>query len=185
MILSILQKRRSVRQFQNKEIEKKKLDQIIEALLRSPSSRSLNPWEFIMVTDQKLLAVLSEAKPHGSAFLKNAPLGIIVCADPKKSDVWIEDCSIASIIGQLTAESLGLGSCWIQIRDRLHVEGKPAEDYIKACLDIPAHIKIESILAVGYADEKKQPHPAETLEYKKIHHNHYTIAESSAENGST
>ncbi|MBN2029317.1 nitroreductase family protein [bacterium] len=181
MVLSILQKRRSIRQFQNKEIEKKKLDQIIEALLRSPSSRSLNPWEFIVVTDRKLLAVLSEAKPHGSAFLKNAPLGIIVCADPKKSDVWIEDCAIASIIGQLTAESLGLGSCWIQIRDRWHAEGKPAEDYIKAYLDIPAHIKIESILAVGYADEKKRPHPAETLEYKKIHHNYYMITESPTE----
>ena len=179
MILSILQKRRSIRKFQNRRVEKKKLDQIIEALLRSPSSQSLNPWEFIMVTDQDLLTVLSEAKPHGSSFLKGAALGIIICADPRKSDVWIEDCSIASIIGQLTAESLGLGSCWIQIRERLHVEGKPAEDYIKAYLDIPAHFKIESILAIGYAYEKKQPHPVETLEYNKIHNNHYTIIESS------
>lgn len=175
MILPILQKRRSVRQFQNKPVEKKKINQIIEAFLRSPSSRSLNPWEFIIVTDRKLLALLSQAKPHGSAFLRNAPLGIVVCADPEKSDVWIEDSAIASIVGQLMAESLGLGSCWIQIRERLHTEEKTAEDYIKACLDIPARIKIESMIAVGYPNEKKDPHPKETLDYHKIHYNHYTM----------
>ncbi|HEX9974977.1 MAG TPA: nitroreductase family protein, partial [bacterium] len=141
------------------------MDQLIEALLRSPSSRSLNPWEFIFVTDQKLLTLLSEAKPHGSSFLKDAPLGIVVCADPQKSDVWIEDSAISAIIGQLTAESLELGSCWIQIRERLYSKEKTAEDYIKACLDIPAHMKIESVIAVGYPNENKSPHPKGTLDF--------------------
>ncbi len=173
MMLSIIQKRRSIRRFQKKSIEKEKIDQLIEALLRSPSSRSLNPWEFFIVTDQKMLIDLSQAKPHGSSFLKDAPLGIVVCADPEKSDVWIEDSSIAAIIGQLTAESLGLGSCWIQIRERLHGDDQTAEDYIKECLNIPAHMKIESMIAVGYPAEKKRSHPKKTLDYDKIHYNRY------------
>ena len=40
-----------------------------------------NPWEFIVVTERDLLEKLSSAKTHGSAFLKNAPLGIVICAD--------------------------------------------------------------------------------------------------------
>ena len=50
--------------------------------------------------------------------LKNAPLAIVVCGDPAKCDVWIEDCSIASILLHLAATDLGLGSCWIQLRLR-------------------------------------------------------------------
>ncbi len=96
MFMSLIQKRRSIRKFLVKPVEKEKIEEIIEAALRSPSSRGLNPWEFVIVTEPDLLVKLSNAKIHGSQFLKNAPLGIVVCANPKKCDVWVEDCSIAS-----------------------------------------------------------------------------------------
>ena len=111
MLISLIQKRRSIRKFQKKQVGAEKIDTLIEAALRSPSSIGRNPWEFIFVTDQSLLEKLSRAKPHGSAFLKNAPLGIVVCADPDKSDIWIEDSSIAAIFLHLAAESIGLASC--------------------------------------------------------------------------
>ena len=169
MFLPLIQKRRSIRKFQNKPVETDKLDMLMEAALRAPSSMGNNPWEFIVVREQDMLQKLSKAKPHGATFLRNAPLGIIVCADPGKSSVWVEDASIASIFIHLAAESIGLGSCWIQIRERMHSETKTAEAYISELLGLPANMKVEAIIAVGYPDEKKQPHEKENLEYHKVH----------------
>jgi len=55
MCMSIIQKRRSMRKFLEKPVEGEKIDMLVEAALRSPSSRGLNPWEFIVVTGQGLL----------------------------------------------------------------------------------------------------------------------------------
>jgi nitroreductase len=173
MVLSVIKKRRSIRKFLNKPIEAEKVDLLIEAALRAPSSRDLNPWEFVVVTNRELLEKLSKAKQHGSAFLKNAPLGICVCADPEQCDVWIEDASIASIFIHLAAASLGLGSCWIQIRERMHEGKKSAQEYIAETLNIPAKMQVESIIAVGYPDEKLPPHKKEELLFEKIHRDAY------------
>jgi nitroreductase len=169
MFISLIQKRRSIRKFQKKQVEAEKIDTLIEVALRSPSSIGHNPWEFIFVTEQTLLEKLSRAKPHGSAFLKNAPLGIVVCADPDKSDVWIEDSSIAAIFLHLAAESIGLASCWIQMRERMHDQTKTAQDYVSEALDIPSRLQVECIIAVGYPDEKKPPHKKEELQYDKVY----------------
>jgi nitroreductase len=173
MFLSLVQKRRSIRQFLKKPVETEKIEKILEAALRAPSSRGFNPWEFVVVSDRVLLERLSRAKPHGASFLKDASLGIVVCADPEKCDVWIEDASIASIYIHLAAESMELGSCWIQIRKRMHDREKSAEQHIRELLDIPENLNIESIIAVGYPAEKKPPHPKEDLQYKKVHYDGY------------
>ena len=173
MFLSLIEKRRSIRKFQDKPVEAEKVDQLVEAALRSPSSRGSNPWEFVFVTDRARIEKLSHSKEHGSSFLKNAPLCVVVCADPEKSDVWVEDASIASIFLHLAAASLGLGSCWIQIRKRAHNGGRSAEAYVRETLHIPDRLSIESIIAVGYPDEEKPGHPKETLLYDKISYNEY------------
>ncbi|MBW2045828.1 MAG: nitroreductase family protein [Deltaproteobacteria bacterium] len=173
MFLSLVQKRRSIRKFQPKPIEKEKIDTLVEAALRAPSSMGSNPWEFIFVTDQSLLEKLSRSKQSGSAFVRNAALAVVVCADPGKSSVWIEDASIASIFVHLAAESLGLGSCWIQIRERQHDEKKSAEQYIRETLNIPEHLKVEAIIGVGHPDEQKPPHSKEELQYEKVHLDSY------------
>jgi len=173
MFLPLIQKRRSIRRFQNKPVEAEKLDMLIEAALRSPSSMGNNPWEFVVVREQDMLHKLSKAKPHGATFLKNAPLGIVVCADPGKSSVWVEDASIASIFIHLAAESMGLGSCWIQIRERMHSDTKTAEAYISELLRLPPNMKVEAIIAVGYPEEEKPPHGKEALDYHKVHMDSY------------
>lgn len=175
MFISLLRERRSIRKFSTKPIEHEKMNVLAEAILRSPSSRGINPWEFIFVTDKELLKKLSKAKTHGSDFLKNAPAGIIICSSEEKSDVWVEDTSIASIITILSAQSIGLGSCWIQIRNRMHNDEIKSEDYIADLLNIPKGIRVESIIAVGYPDEKKEGHPVETLQYEKIFLNKYGL----------
>jgi nitroreductase len=172
-MLSLLQERRSIRRYKPDRIEEHIIDTLKEAVLRSPSSRGINPWEFIFVDDPDLLVKLSEAKQHGSSFLKHAVLGVVVCGDERRSDVWVEDCSIASIILQLVAQSLGLGTCWIQIRNRKHNDSTISEQYIRQVLNIPEHVKVESIISIGYPDEVKEPHPTSNLEYHKLHINTY------------
>jgi len=168
MFLSLIRKRRSIRRYTQEPVEAEKLKLLVEAALRSPSSMGNTPWEFVIVTHPEVLEKLSKAKPHGATFIRNAPLGIIVCADPKKSSVWIEDASIAAIYIHLAAESLGLGSCWIQIRDRMHTEEISAGAYISEILDIPGNLKVEAMIAIGHPAEKIAPHPEETLQYEKV-----------------
>ena len=173
MFFKLIEKRRSKRKYKPKKIEPEKIDKLIEAALRSPSSRSFNPWRFIVIDNKNLLLKLSNSKPHGSSFLKEAALGIVVCGDTEKSDTWIEDTSIASTFIQLAAESLDLSSCWIQIRLREHNSTQSANKYIKNLLEIPDNIDVESIIALGYPDEKKQGHSKESLQTEKVFFNKY------------
>ena len=172
-MIELLRQRRSIRQFADKPIEPEKLELLKETLLRSPTSRNLDPWEFIIVDDAKLLDRLSRSKPHGAAFLKDAPLGIVIAADPDKSDVWIEDCSIASILLQLTAQSLGLGNCWIQIRNRMHSKKTSAEKYIQNLLQIPKKLKVLSIITFGYPAKTREGKSFEELQFEKIRMNKF------------
>jgi nitroreductase len=172
-MIDLLRQRRSIRKFQNKKIPGKIIDILKEAILRSPSSRGINPWEFIFVTDSNILNNISKAKSHGSQFLSNTALSVVVLADETKTDVWVEDCSIASIILQLTAESLGLRSCWVQIRNRMHNDTETAENYLKNLLNIPRQYKILSVIGIGYPDEEKKPHDDNYPDYSKIHLNEF------------
>ncbi|GAE86856.1 nitroreductase family protein [Acetivibrio straminisolvens JCM 21531] len=155
MLYELLKNRRSIRKFQSKEVEKEKIDIILKSALLAPSSRSRRPWEFIAVTDKKKLERLSKIREHSSDFLAGAPLGIVVAANPKLCDVWIEDASIASIIIQLSAQSLGLGSCWIQVRERFGPNNEKAGDTVKEILQIPGEYEVECIIAVVIPMKKR------------------------------
>lgn len=173
MFYELIEKRRSIRRFTTEPLEPRQIEKLAEAALRAPSSRDLNPWEFIFVTDRKLLEQLSSVKPHGASFLAGAALGVVVCANPEVSDVWVEDTAIASIFLHLAAASLGLGSCWIQIRKRKHKNETPSESVVAELLQLPAHLRVESIIAVGHPAESKPSHPRETLPKGKIHLQRY------------
>jgi nitroreductase len=172
-MIEILRNRRSIRKYEKKEIDTNTLNILREALLRCPSSRGVNPWVFIFVDNPDLLERLSQAKENGSGFLKDAALGIVVCGDETKTDVWVEDCSIASIVTQLTAHSLGLGTCWIQIRNRYHTKEITSEKYIQECLGIPEHIRVECVISIGHPAETKTPLPFERLDFSKVKYNVY------------
>jgi len=167
-MMDLVRMRRSIRKYKDKDIDPRTIDDLKEAALRAPSSRGINPWRFVFVDDREILSKLSRAKEHGSDFIKGARLGIVVCADERESDVWVEDCSIASIILQLTGLSLGLGSCWIQIRNRSYSRDRSSEDYVREVLDLPQGLKVESMIAFGYPDEEREPVPGDKLEYDKV-----------------
>jgi len=171
-MLDLLMKRRSIRKYKPEGIEKEKVDQLLKAALLSPTSRNTRAWEYILVTDKDKLEKLSHAKP-GAHALKNAPLGIAIIADPEKSDVWVEDTTIAAILIQMTAESLGLGSCWIQIRERFHNKETPSDEYVRGILNIPENMEVEMIVSLGYPDETRAPHTEDEFDYSKIHYEEY------------
>lgn len=173
MFLELLKKRRSVRQYQSKPVEQEKVEYLVEAMLRSPSSRSLNPWEFVVVDESDTIMALSKAKPHGASFMRNAPLAIVVCADPQKCDVWVEDCSIASTMLHLAAADLGLGSCWVQMRLRQHDQNSSAGQYVSQILGIREGIEVEAIIAIGYPAEEKPGHHKDTLLYDRVSYNRF------------
>lgn len=168
-LLTLLRKRRSIRKFTTQSVEVDKIEALVEAAVRTPTSRDLKPWDFIVVTDSHMLEKIGLAKAHGSSFVAGAPLAIVFAADMDKSDVWTEDCSIAAIVVQMVAEEIGLGSCWAQIRLRPHNEECSAGDYIKNLLGLPASYAVECVLGIGYPAESKQGHAAETLPMDHVH----------------
>jgi len=164
-MLELMRNRRSIRKFQDMPVEKDKLDAILECALRSPSSRGRQPWKITVVTDKALLNKISNSKPGGDLFIEEAYVAYVVSGYPEITDMWIEDCSIVSIIIQLEAESLGLGSCLCQIRNRPHNDAVMASDYIKETLDLDETCEVLSIIAVGYKGEDKTGH--NTVPYDK------------------
>lgn len=175
MLLDLLRKRRSIRRFTDQPVEDEKIDLLLEAALLSPSSKGNTPWHFVVVRDPGCIAKLAQAKPHGAAFLKNAPLVIAVCGDSNQSDVWVEDCSIATLLLHLQATDLGLGSCWVQLRLRHHESGgsgdndaQSAAAYTAELLGLSAHIQPLALVGIGYPAESKKARSKEDLLFSQV-----------------
>ena len=169
-LFDILRKRRSIRRFQETPLPSELVEKLLEAALLSPSSFNKRPWHFIVVDDREKLKALSKAK-LGASGLATAPIAIVVTADESRSDVWVEDASIAAEHIQLAAFDLGLSSFWVQIRNRMHDERRTAEEYVRELLGIPSNYRVLCIIGVGYPAEKKPPHGEEVFEWEKVSHN--------------
>jgi nitroreductase len=160
--------RRSTRKFLNQKIEEEKIKKLLTAALRAPSSKGRRPWEFILVDDPALLENLATSKPHGACLLRHAPLAIIIAGDKTMSDVWVEDCSIASIFIQLEAEALGLGSCWVQINRRYYNDDITANEYIHEQFNIPERLEVLSVVGIGYKAVELPPLSETDVEWEKV-----------------
>lgn len=169
----LLKVRRSMRKFTNEELTQEQVVVLMKAALMSPTSKRTNAWQFIMVDDKELLEKLSHCKAQSSQFIADAPLAIVVTADPLVSDVWIEDASIASIIIQLQAEDMGLGSCWVQVRERSTATGMPSDEYVREILDIPLQLQVLSVIAIGHKGMERKPFSEEHLQWEKVHINKF------------
>lgn len=165
----LLKNRRSIRKYTGQPIDSDHVKLILEAALMSPASKRSNEWEFIVVEDKAMLEKLSHCKGTGAKPVAGATLAVVVAADPVVSDAWVEDASIASILMQMQAADLGLGSCWIQIRNRETEHGQSSEDYVKDALDIPFQMQILSIVTFGHKDEERKPYDLDKLSWEKVH----------------
>ena len=159
----LIKNRRSMRKFTDQELTQEEVVALLKAALMAPSSKRSNCWQFLVV----------DGKEMGAAFLADAAMAVVVMADPLASDVWIEDAAIASIMIQLQAEDLGLGSCWIQVRERFTATGIPSGEYVHTLLDIPLQLQVVSIIAVGHKGMERKPFNEDHLQWEKIHINKF------------
>ena len=169
MLIELLRNRRSIRRFTDQAVSKEDIDLLIESALRSPSSKGNTPWEFLVIQDKEMIRQLAQTKPHGAAFLQDAPLAIVVCADPSKSDVWIEDASIAALLIHLAAADQGLGSCWVQTRLREHSAEMSSQNYLSQLLSLPKDLMAVAIIGIGHPQASKPGHDQATLLRDQVH----------------
>jgi Nitroreductase len=172
-LLNMLLNRRSVRQYTGEKIPKEELEKILQAGLLSPSGRNRKPWEFVVVQEKETLMKLSHCRIGAAKMLENAGCAIVVFADSEKTDVWTEDCSIAMSNMHLMADSLGLGSCWIQGRLRDAEGGRTTEEACREILSVPDQYVLEAILSVGILKEHLPAHTLDEIEMDKVHYEKY------------
>lgn len=164
----LIAQRRSIRKFTEEQLTEEQLKTLMRAALMAPSSKGTHSYEFYVVQDAEKLKALSTAKDMGGALIAEAPTAIVVAARPEVSDVWIEDASVASTVLLMQAEDMGLGACWVQIRERHDSEGHDAEDNVRSILNIPAEVHIVSIVAVGHKAMDRKPQNEEKLLWEKV-----------------
>lgn len=168
-LLEIMQNRRSVRAYTKEAVSEEQIARILQAGLLSASGRMIRPWEFIVVRDKEMLHKMAGARDSGAKMLEEADSAIVVLGDEEKSDVWTEDCCIAMANMHLMADSLGVGSCWIQGRLRKASDGRTTEAYLRELLLYPENLRLEAILSLGIPKEHPKAYTLEELRMDKIH----------------
>ncbi len=165
---TLVQMRRSHRKYTDEKVSADDVRLILRAALMSPTAKCVRAWHFAVTDDPQALAALSAAKESGATFLKDAPLAIVVMGDPKTNPCWIEDGSIAAIMMQLQAEDLGLGSCWIQMRDKHQADGTPSNKVIHDILGLPEDQEVLFVVAIGHPADERKPQNEEKLKWENV-----------------
>lgn len=165
----LLIRRHSIRRYTDKPISAEDVATILQAALLAPSSKSVRPWQFVVVEDKTTLEKLAECKANGSRPIAACSLAVVVCGSAEKTDMAIEDMSIAAAYIQLQATAIGLGACWIQVRNRFAADGEDAETIVRETLGIPEDMIVECIVTIGHPDEERRPVDPEKLLWEKVH----------------
>lgn len=163
--------RRTIRKFKEKKVEKEVVMELMKTALVSPSGRNRKPYEFVVIDDKEIIKKLSVAKESGATFAADAPLMIVILGH--ENPTWDDDCAIASTIIQLKAHDLGLGSCWIQTKEKVDSEGNATDENIKKILGAPSELKVHNMMALGYPDEEKPAYTDADVDMGKLHFNKF------------
>lgn len=172
-ILKTILGRRSVRQYTDEPIPEEKLNAILYAGLAAASSKNRRPWEFVLVQDRAMLDRLCGCRPGAGNLLGKCSAAVVICADAEAVDVWVEDCASAMTQMHLTADALGVGSCWLQVRLRKAEDGRDTADVVRQALGIPAKYGVMAILTLGMPASHPAPHTVDELLLEKIHREHF------------
>ncbi len=156
----LVQKRQSDRSYLPKEIEKEKLERIMECGRLAPSACNAQPWKFVVVTDPELKGEVGEAaRGLGmNKFAVQAPVIIVVVEErpnlssmaggiAKNKHFPLIDIGIATEHICLAATEEGLGSC---------IMGWFDEKRIKKALNIPRSKRVLLLVSVGYTEGKQR-----------------------------
>ncbi len=160
--------RRSVRNYEKKDVPNELIGQLLEAAVRAPTAGNLQPWEFIVVKDVGIKKELYEASLR-QRHIKEAPVVIVVCADPKKcaerygergkSLYCIQDTAAAIENVLLTAHSLGLGTCWVVTFE---------DEQVRRVLNIPQKLRPVGLITVGFPIEHEKPTKTPRIPFENI-----------------
>lgn len=181
-VMDLIKERRSIRSYIEKDVEKEKIDKILEAAIWAPSSHNSQPWHFTVVRNDGLGKPLNEATKEVLVrsdvevlqklgkrpdLFYGAPIIVIVSGKSQLRSSII-DCSAAVQNMLLAAEALGLGTCWNGLVTNLFMENPEHEAIIN--LQIPEGYTPFYAVAVGYYERKQEaPHrkgaPIQILEY--------------------
>jgi len=161
----VVEARRSVRAFSEDPVEREKLERILAVAGLAPSAGDLQSFQIVVIEDPDTKAALAAAA--GQAFVAEAPIVLIFCADAKRSEsrygrrgatlFCVQDATIAACYAQLAASAQGLASCWVGAFD---------ETAVAAALAAPSALRPVALLPVGRAAEQPdRPHrrPIEAL----------------------
>jgi nitroreductase len=152
-VLNFIIKRRSIRSYQDKAVEKEKIEILLKAAMAAPSACNAQPWEIIVSVESDTLMEIREALPMARY---NAPCAITICGNMNlcrdTKYMWVQDCSAAMENVLLAATAMGLGSLWVGVYGV-----DPFVKKITNILNLPEHVIPLGIAYVGYPNEVKEP----------------------------
>ncbi len=163
-LLELLKKRFSVRKFENKKVEKEKLDLILEAGRVAPTACNFQPQRILVLENEDALEKLKKCTPYHF----HAPLALVICYDKSVSwkrsddsyDMGEVDASIVTTQMMLEVESIGLGTTWV---------GSFDINKLKTEFNIPENIVPVAILPIGYPRADVAPNPLHNERYDINH----------------
>lgn len=137
----VIASRASVREYQDKPIEKDSLEKLVDAGRRAPTARCVEPWEFIVITNKDFLVKFAGLASN-ARFMAEASACIAVFA--KETKYYLEDGSAAIENILLAAAELGLGACWIA------GDKKPYVSEVADMLAVPTEFKLVGLVSLGW-----------------------------------
>ena len=163
-MMSSIFHRISVRRYEDKQVEKDKLMQILRAGMQAPSACNQQPWEFYVVRDKDVILQLSKASPYATC-AKKAPVVFVPCfrSEGRAPEYFNIDMSAAVENLLLEADSLGLGAVWMGIAPQ-----KDRMVDVRKVLDIPGELEPFALVPCGYpAQERTQE---DRYEVERVHY---------------
>ncbi len=156
----LLISRRSVRQFEERDIPEQVISKLFELCRYAPTSRNSESYYFMVVHDREKIDYLASLREKSSSPIARAPMAVAICANPGLSKRHVQDGCIAAYHFTLAAWNFGLGTCWIGGMDSAEV---------KQCLDIPEDHYVATVTPLGYPAEQPVMRPRKSAdEYVKV-----------------
>ena len=155
--LEVIEKRKSVRKYSDRPVEREVLETVVKVAQTAPSSRNSKSSAFMIIEDKDLIEALSLMRDYGASPLKSAQAAIVVMGDSSKTDLWVDNCAISATFVQLGVTAMDLVSCWIHVNGRARYKDEPekgrAEDYVSELLGLKEGMKPYCVVAIGYPEE--------------------------------
>lgn len=151
-VFGAVKERRSIRNFQKRDIPDEIIDKLIDSLIWAPSAGNLQARKFYFVRDAEIKRKLVTAALNQS-FIAEAPLAIVGCTDSRISGRYgergislysIQDVAVSIMGMMLVAYENKLGTVWV---------GAFKEDEVRKILEMPDNLRPVAIVPVGYASK--------------------------------